>query len=102
MSETKHSPEPWTWDEGPWGPVSGRVRMGDPGRVFDVSAIDARRIVACVNSCAGIPTDALERGELRRAMDVLTEVISRNPVDVLSLVEIIDAVKALRALGRLK
>lgn len=26
---------------------------------------DARRIVACVNACAGIPTEALERGALR-------------------------------------
>jgi hypothetical protein len=31
---------------------------------IDISDEDARRLVACVNACAGIPTEVLEAGKL--------------------------------------
>jgi hypothetical protein len=30
---------------------------------------NARRIIACINACQGIPTEALERGSLQVALD---------------------------------
>ena len=37
---------------------------------FDGSEADARRIVACVNACAGIPTDDLEHGDIAKALKI--------------------------------
>lgn len=72
----QHSPEPWTWS---------RVESGRPGRRLADKPLhlldcddgcvlsaeqdyeqspteeDARRIVACVNALAGVPTTLLER-----------------------------------------
>lgn len=71
MSDAKWSPEPWGWRrctprDGPGANecvydaerimLLGTTPQGDPG--------DARRIVAAVNACAGIPTEALEAGAL--------------------------------------
>lgn len=76
MSE--HSPEPW--GHYPCGkgehvlylPNTGK-RVGPPkhlpnvipdtivARLFECSEKDAERIVACVNACAGIPTEALQK-----------------------------------------
>lgn len=57
MSEL-HSPEPWTIDD--------KVRVHDAnGRDLEYDcadgfdANDIRRIVACVNACAGIPSELL-------------------------------------------
>jgi hypothetical protein len=89
VSDTKHSPEPWAymplhkvyghpaperWDEAPqYGIVE--VCEDDPeiaslGPAGNPEA-DARRIVACVNACAGLSTEALEAGKLGEALDAL-------------------------------
>jgi hypothetical protein len=39
---------------------------------------NARRIVACVNACAGIPTEALEAGALGKALDLLDRGIEQT------------------------
>lgn len=73
MSETKHSPEPWHWEERVfeedrvfiwWGEGRGHqvVMFKVPDAADGAEEIaDARRIVACVNALAGVPTDLLER-----------------------------------------
>ena len=35
----------------------------------DIAKVFIRRIVACVNACAGIPTEALEAGRIRAVLD---------------------------------
>lgn len=63
MSENKHTPEPWA--------VKGATIRTADGIGIDVIATmqvsnqpfwdeDARRIVACVNACAGCATEVLE------------------------------------------
>jgi hypothetical protein len=61
MKKTKHTPEPWKStgadqnDEyGVWS-VDGRNCIAE-----GLTAANARRIVACVNACAGIPTEVME------------------------------------------
>lgn len=80
MSETKWSPEPWRED------VDGGIEdaKGEPVACGDDYAIDwtywsikpdnRRRVLACVNACAGIPTEALEAGALGKALNALVEV----------------------------
>jgi hypothetical protein len=78
MSE-RRSAEPWSAIYGLFGDGGGRydeiadatgeVVCGEYGPVEE----DARRIVACVNACAGTPTEALEQGVLARALDILVE-----------------------------
>lgn len=60
MSEQKHTPGPWR--------VKGRHIVGaDHGLIADTlesttrPRADARRIVACVNTCEGLSTEQLER-----------------------------------------
>ena len=67
------TPEPWLVGQDYYGGVSIRTApnratniVGDDaifentGRgAGDMAKVDARRIVACVNACAGIPNDAL-------------------------------------------
>lgn len=36
---------------------------------------NARRIVACVNACEGIPTEALESGAVRELLEALADVL---------------------------
>lgn len=61
-----HTPEPWH------APGLGEIHSADHGDIAQIcfavndegacgTEADARRIVACVNACAGIPTDDLER-----------------------------------------
>ncbi len=77
--ETKHSPEPWTWRRGSKMDAGmNEVVVGSTGSVVCATVpqsaeADARRIVAAVNACAGIPTAALEAGALAKALDLLTE-----------------------------
>lgn len=69
MSENKHTPEPWSAGvikyKGEWHFTA--VPVGNEGKITalcglagangeDESIANARRIVACVNACAGIPT----------------------------------------------
>lgn len=66
MSENKHTPEPWRANElqadidGRNGEAVAVCYCNDDNG--DDAIANARRIVACVNSCAGIPTDWLESG----------------------------------------
>ena len=89
----QHTPEPWHWDSDPIkGDPLDRVRFrvtavgrtitqmyyssGDP-----VAEADARRIVACVNSCADMSTEYLEQcGKVRRneAGESIVELIQQR------------------------
>ncbi|MCR4451106.1 hypothetical protein [Aeromonas veronii] len=76
----KHTPEPWHLPPGDMifvSKVGGkgyvakmmplgapRDRKGLPTDISDEMCANARRIVACVNACAGVDTDLLEAGEL--------------------------------------
>ena len=58
-----HTPEPWIFtvaDDFYCGSIMGR----HGGEVFDgdFTEANARRIVACVNACDGVPTEVLEEG----------------------------------------
>lgn len=52
----EHTKEPWSMDA-----VSGNI-IGNNGELIceSVTPKDARRIVACVNACAGLSTELLE------------------------------------------
>lgn len=81
----RHSPEPWQYKEGrttsnPYVVAYPPNLTGDQARmpflVFTLTAnvpADAARIVACVNACAGIPTEGLEAGVLACLRDDVTE-----------------------------
>lgn len=57
MSENKHTPEPLSYgeDNDGWYVARGNEQIG-----YCLTEDDARRIVACVNACAGISTENLE------------------------------------------
>jgi len=63
---SKHTKEPWEFDGsgGRWSLLQGdhEADIGELGSAY--SAANARRIVACVNACAGLSTEALESGAL--------------------------------------
>lgn len=64
MSE--HTPEPWAIAEAFGGliPIWSRVKwITNIHAVPEESSNNARRIVACVNACAGIPTETLENAK---------------------------------------
>lgn len=63
----KHTPEPWDVHQDAAGIIVAKLNpdMSLLGLDLDEYACfmneeDARRVVACVNACAGIPTDDLE------------------------------------------
>ena len=67
-----HTPEPWRTDADLPFNVRPRVHAADGSLVCEVGnagssqdewEANARRIVAAVNACAGIPTEALELGK---------------------------------------
>ncbi len=73
MSENKHTPEPWRAFNNGQGVVGvsadrsdvcwTRIEKGgwlDSDRTIDADYENARRIVACINACAGIDTELLE------------------------------------------
>lgn len=125
MSETKHSPEPWRRGEEhetmveiethadrlvarvvhpPFASSSRCQHFGrDPFCEMDANA---RRIVACVNACAGIPTEALEARALGNALGAAMSglLAAVDDPDVLpgTRRRATLALEALRALGRLK
>lgn len=88
MSENKHTPEPWAIDPDDrpnmhWN--NHIVSEANPNIAICFMAHDgteqnergeanARRVVACVNACAGIPTEALESGEARSVRDELATI----------------------------
>ncbi len=73
MSE--HTKEPWRYES-----MSGFCSelVGADGKLIcafvdDPTELDARRIVACVNSLAGVPTDWLEKFTLSKSENVAQE-----------------------------
>jgi hypothetical protein len=71
-----HSPEPWAVSKQFPGYVcrfdgTRWVQIAYVGSPQSPCADDARRIVACVNACEGVPTETLEAGGLPRAMSAL-------------------------------
>lgn len=78
---SKHTPEPWEYSCGAIFQERGSVSIARThgaelfqGAMTDRDAIserikeDARRIVACVNACRGLPTDELEQKGLIAAV----------------------------------
>lgn len=66
---TKHTPEPWSVKPGPKIIGNGEDFLGMPISVarlnltvghYESEEANARRIVACVNACKGLPTQELE------------------------------------------
>lgn len=67
-----HTPEPWKQhEEDPRAIVAANdphmslLTVGDDGMALIYGEEDARRIVACVNACAGIETPDLEVGNAK-------------------------------------
>ncbi len=67
MTEQKHTPEPWRIGSQSKDIIylqgdEPRGELGPSGNWIDCNtAANARRIVACVNACAGIETGTLEK-----------------------------------------
>lgn len=69
-----HSPEPWEWAKNGATllPAFGEcVLSTEQDYEFSPSDEDAERIVACVNACAGIPTERLAIMDLQAAIEIL-------------------------------
>jgi hypothetical protein len=76
-----HSPEPWEIpiDEEGWLCINceGGTVLGLPHWIQNsmdatmLSLEDAKRIVACVNACKGIPTKVLDRASFKPILDSL-------------------------------
>lgn len=75
-----HTKEPWKIG---FPPPNGEQTIGDlTGMMVAVTTTghgveskeNARRIIACVNACAGIPTEQLESGEARSVRDELADI----------------------------
>ena len=64
--KTEHTPEPWkSIEEQFHGEVMNFIGDKDGGTIGEIyTKDDASRIVACVNACAGLPTEVLERYKL--------------------------------------
>lgn len=78
---TKHTPEPWTANPNLKGDGSFAGTLAiwtnslQPKYIGEIPLdANARRIVACVNACAGIPTEALE--ELAGHPNALREILA--------------------------
>lgn len=53
---SKHAPEPWSFP----------ARLKDArGAFIPMTEENARRVVACINACEGIPTEKLEDSQFR-------------------------------------
>lgn len=112
MSETKWGREPWV-SEGSLlldadGEVLGALQIHDYGDTWEARAEVLCRIVACVNACAGIPTEALEAGRLGEALTLLGGILddadrkaAHGNYGMANALPRDPLVAALRALGRL-
>jgi len=81
MSENKHTPEPWICRDNQHYNIGTSEGYAIADMAFEYSSLgqeelkaNARRIVACVNACAGIPTDQLESGEARYVRNELADI----------------------------
>lgn len=81
----KHTPEPWFVVYEPVGDPDAGIEGYEPSGEFvsgtpDSSVYvrlygeDSLRIVACVNACAGIPTEQLTQGCVETLVDALEEI----------------------------
>lgn len=79
MNISKHTPEPWRAQA--WSSHAARtVLVDDPAALTGKRVIaecdteeDARRIVACVNACAGLTTDLLECKTIGEASETMVD-----------------------------
>ncbi len=97
---SKHTKEPWCLPPGDLifvSKVGGRGyvakmmpldaprdRKGLPTAISDEMCANARRIVACVNACRGLPTDELEQKGLVAAVGSELLVLDQNLEDLLT------------------
>jgi hypothetical protein len=115
-----HTPEPWRVEEdedgvfvaGPYGyrgnPDDFRVIIEDAAADPDDPEImaNARRIVACVNACAGIPTEALENDGINAVLAItdkllaIIEAAAENTYDNEELLQVKDAWEKLKETNR--
>lgn len=66
--------EPWRAHGDDWIEAGDNILLARIVGVFadaDTAKRIRRRIIACVNACAGSPTEALEAGALGRALDLM-------------------------------
>ena len=77
----EHTPEPWHFDAGPqYDPRLGNIWAQPLGHIASADTdADGRRIVACVNACAGISTEHLEAAgvyaNIKQRVDLMKIVI---------------------------
>ena len=85
-SEAKHTPEPWELHQhlGPRDPyfqlLNGSWDIAHSKFSANGSEVDeanGRRIVACVNACAGIPTEQLQAGCVANLVNSAVNVMKR-------------------------
>lgn len=66
MSKSKHTSEPWKYDDTDIIDAAPNMIATTDISHSDLSVgeckANARRIVACINACAGVPIDVLESG----------------------------------------
>ena len=90
MSENNHTPEPWRIGAMESGLVAIDGADGSEVTGF-INPEDARRIIACLQSCSGIPTEQLEAypGAVLRVMQQRDELLvalenGRRFIDLIS------------------
>lgn len=70
----EHTPEPWAYGEDNDGWYLERKDSGVQ-HAYGLSEYDARRIVACVNACAGITNEFLDDGQIRKKFEIAEKMI---------------------------
>lgn len=101
-AKTEHTPEPWEWSKHKFNspPFEGTLEqecgiyppLGESGPVAIASGeANARRIVACVNACAGLSTGFLEQiDSIQSALTgqlVVTEVLENQRDELLAAID---------------
>lgn len=89
MSESKHTPEPWSRHVTPAGDVEIRtadhrtlIAVLSEGLDWQQANAGAWRIVAAVNGCEGISTEALEAGVIKELLAELEFVLQEVEAQV--------------------
>ena len=91
----QHTPEPWYTDESCGYPCDIHDKLnGDlivrafGDQVNDVDGVaNARRIVACVNACAGMQTESLESGDLIAAHRAVINAVTKQRDELLAALD---------------